>query len=84
MATFDWPGLLRAAIFGRGLSPDEFWALTPVELLTALGLEGGGAPLTRVRLNELLALYPDRKEEMQDVSSRDGRRTGCGKRSDRG
>ncbi len=57
---FDWAALMRAGMRGAGLSPEAFWRLTPVELLILLGLEIGAAPLTRTRLRELSALYPDR------------------------
>lgn len=59
MAGFDWPGLMRHGLCGLGLSPAEFWALTPVEFLMKLGLEGGAAPLNRARLFELAAQFPD-------------------------
>ena len=39
----DWPGLLRvgigpARLGGLGLTPAEFWALTPAELALMLGI----------------------------------------------
>ncbi len=55
----DWPAMLRAGICGLGLGPDEFWRLTPAELLLMLGTGGGPAPLGRRRLEELLAAFPD-------------------------
>ena len=57
----DWTGLLRLGLGVLRLRPDEFWALTPVELLVMLGAEGGAPPLTRARLEELARAYPDRK-----------------------
>ncbi len=60
MTGFDWPALMRAGLMGLGLKPDDFWALTPAELLVMLGLEGGGnGVLNRGRLAELSAQYPD-------------------------
>jgi len=57
---FDWPGLLRLGLRQLGLRPAEFWALTPLELLVLLGLEGGGREVFgRARLDELIAAYPD-------------------------
>lgn len=56
----DWPGLMRAGLQGLGLRPAEFWALTPAELALMLGAEARAAPLTRARLEELAALWPDR------------------------
>jgi uncharacterized phage protein (TIGR02216 family) len=42
-----------------GLTPDQFWRLSPVELRIMLGAEAGVPPLTRARLEELAAAYPD-------------------------
>lgn len=56
---FDWPALMRAGIGRLGLRPRDFWALTPVELRLMLGLEAGPAPLSRQRLEELAARFPD-------------------------
>ncbi|WP_415184441.1 rcc01693 family protein [Phaeovulum sp.] len=56
---FDWPGLLRVGLRGLGLSPGAFWRLTPAELALMLGDGGGAAPLTRARLDELAAKWPD-------------------------
>lgn len=56
---FDWPALMRAGIRGLGLRPQEFWALTPAELLLMLGAGSGTAPMGRSRLDELARAYPD-------------------------
>jgi uncharacterized phage protein (TIGR02216 family) len=56
----DWPGLMRAGLLGLKLAPEAFWRLTPAELRLLLGLEGAAPPLTRARLEELAAAYPDR------------------------
>lgn len=56
----DWPGLMRAGLRGLGLRPDQFWALTPAELALMMGIEAGPAAMTRGRLAELAARYPDR------------------------
>lgn len=58
----DWPGLMRLGLRELGLSPAEFWALTPAELLVKLGLEAGRPALTRARLEELARAYPDRTD----------------------
>ena len=64
MRGFDWPAMMRAGFQGLGLRPTEFWDLTPAELLLMLGLDGGGAPvLTRDRLAELSAQFPDQKTD---------------------
>lgn len=64
----DWPGLMRAGLAGLGLTPREFWQLTPAELAVMLGAEGGPAPLTRSRLNELARLYPDIGKDTENGS----------------
>jgi uncharacterized phage protein (TIGR02216 family) len=42
-----------------GLRPEQFWRLSPVELRIMLGAEATVPPLTRARLEELAAAYPD-------------------------
>lgn len=66
MAGFDWPGLMRAGMHGLGLKPDEFWRLSPLELMLMLGREGGQAPLGRARMEELARAFPDRNGETTD------------------
>lgn len=58
MSRFNWAGLLEAAR-AIGLRPREFWALTPADLAFLLGRQSGGAPLSRARLDELAAAFPD-------------------------
>lgn len=63
----DWPGLMRVGLRQLGLRPGEFWALTPLELMVLLGLEGdGAAPLGRARFEELIRQFPDRTEDTSD------------------
>ncbi len=57
---FDWPALMRLGLRGLGLTPAEFWALTPAELMLKLGLDGADAPMGRARLEELAGAFPDR------------------------
>lgn len=59
MSGLDWPGLLRAGLRGLGLKPAEFWRLSPVELRIMLGAETSAPAMTRARLDELAAAYPD-------------------------
>lgn len=59
MRRIDWPGLMRAGLHGLGLTPDQFWRLTPAELRMMLGAAQAVPPLTRARLEELAAAYPD-------------------------
>lgn len=56
----DWSGLMRAGLRGLGLRPDQFWSLTPAELALMLGVEAGSPAMTRGRLAELAARFPDR------------------------
>lgn len=55
----DWPGLMRAGLRGLGLRPREFWDLTPAELALMLGIEFGAGAMTRGRLDDLMAEFPD-------------------------
>lgn len=63
MSRFDWAELLRAGALA-GLRPRDFWQLTPAELRLVLGKDGGGAPLSRARLEELAAAFPDEGKDM--------------------
>lgn len=65
MNGFDWPGLLRAGV-AQGLTPRDVWRLTPVELAFLLGKTGGPGVVTRARLEELAAAFPDSKQEVAD------------------
>ena len=59
MTRIDWPGLVRAGLGQLRLPPDVFWRLTPVELQIMLGADNALPPLTRARLAELAAAFPD-------------------------
>jgi uncharacterized phage protein (TIGR02216 family) len=59
----DWAGLMRAGLHGLGLTPAEFWRLTPWELRVMLGLSAEAAPMGRARLEALLAEFPDRRDD---------------------
>ncbi len=61
MTGLDWPGLMRAGLGQLRLTPDAFWRLTPIELRLMLGQGPGTPPLTRARLEELAAAYPDQE-----------------------
>lgn len=58
-AGLDWPGLMRAGLRGLGLRPAEFWDMTPAELALMLGIEFGAGAMTRSRLGDLMARFPD-------------------------
>lgn len=66
----DWPGLMRAGLCQLGLAPEAFWRLTPVELRIMLGAEAAAPPLTRARLDELAAAYPDIRKDRADGGDR--------------
>jgi len=59
VSRINWPKLMAAGLRGLGLTPAAFWALTPVELMLMLGVGGGGGALTRDRLDQLIAAFPD-------------------------
>jgi uncharacterized phage protein (TIGR02216 family) len=59
MTRIDWAGLMRAGLGRLRLPPEQFWRLTPLELRIMLGVEAHQAPLTRARLEELAAAFPD-------------------------
>ena len=68
----DWAGLMRVGLHGLRLDPAVFWRLTPVELRMMLGAEQTAPPLTRARLAELSAAFPDTTEK----GKHDGKRRG--------
>ncbi len=57
----DWPALMRAGMHRLGLRPDQFWALSPVELTLMLGSGAAISPLGRERLEELERLYGEKE-----------------------
>ncbi len=61
--SLDWPGLVRAGLQGLGLTPEVFWRLTPNELKIMLGADRVAPALTRARLDELAAAFPDIMKE---------------------
>lgn len=56
---FDWAAMMRIGFHHLRLNPRDFWALTPLEFLVLLGLEGGPPPMARARLEELSRDFPD-------------------------
>ncbi|MDZ4093309.1 MAG: rcc01693 family protein [Paracoccaceae bacterium] len=66
MSDIDWSGLMRAGLHGLGLTPEAFWRLSPVELRIMLGADQSAAPLTRSRLEELAAAFPDVRKGQRD------------------
>lgn len=51
----------RVAAAALGWRPGEFWAATPAELVTALGLDAApaGVPVGHGALSALMERYPD-------------------------
>lgn len=58
MSRFAWKELLRAGC-ALGMAPRDVWELTPAELAFLLGKDGAEPPLSRARLEELAAAFPD-------------------------
>jgi uncharacterized phage protein (TIGR02216 family) len=60
MTPFPWK---QAIGFGLGvlrLPPQQFWAMMPRELASAVeAISGRGAPLDRAMFSELMRKYPD-------------------------
>lgn len=57
---FDWSGLMVLGLHHLRLSPKEFWALTPYELLIiAYGSDKNNMRLGRSELDALLEQFPD-------------------------
>lgn len=62
MAEIDWAGLMRAGIGGLGLTPTDFWGLTPAELALKLGRgEALSIRIDRQKLEQMMRRLPDRK-----------------------
>ncbi len=66
----DWPGLMRVGLHELRLDPAAFWRLTPIELRIMLGAEALASPLTRARLEELAAAFPDIRRETESDTDR--------------
>lgn len=62
MSRFAWGRLLRAGC-AMGLRPRDVWDLTPAELAFLLGKVSDGARLSRARLEELAAAFPDEEKD---------------------
>ena len=62
MSKLDWPGLMRAGLRELRLTPDQFWRLTPAELVIMLGRDEVQAPLSRAGLLDLARRFPDKSK----------------------
>lgn len=57
---FNWSELMLVGLHQLRLKPDEFWNLTPAELLVMAGaVTPTSQILTRSGLDALCALFPD-------------------------
>ena len=63
---FDWAALMRAGFRQLGLTPAQFWALTPAELLMLLGQDAASVPMNRRQLQALAERFPDIPAERAD------------------
>ena len=63
--TLAWPNIMRLGLTRLRLTPAQFWALTPAELLLMLGHVPAQGAMTRHGLDALMQMYPDtvRKED---------------------
>ncbi len=62
-----WADMLRLGLSQLRLTPQQFWALTPAELMLMLGLAPGAGALTRDGLADLMAAFPDVEKDKNDV-----------------
>lgn len=60
MSRIAWPRLMRLGLVDLRLKPDEFWNLTPAELMLMAGFDEPRAALSQAGLLDLMARYPDR------------------------
>ncbi len=60
---FDWQGLQKAAL-SIGITPTEFWNLSPRELFVLIKPKDGQMhTMTKENFNELQKIFPDQKEK---------------------
>lgn len=78
MTRIDWAGLMRAGLGELRLHPEAFWKLSPIELRIMLGAEAATPPLTRARLEELAAAFPDIKKGSSDDNGAGNAGADCG------
>lgn len=61
MSQFNWSALMQLGLHQLRLTPDQFWNLTPIELvIIASGTATANSSLTRKRLAELSVQFPDK------------------------
>lgn len=59
MNKINWLLLMRLGLVELRLLPDQFWALTPAELILMAGMGGDVASLSRAGFADLAASFPD-------------------------
>lgn len=66
MIPFPWQMAMRVGLGVLGLSPAQFWAMTPRELAAAIEGRAGhtapGTPPSRAGLDALMVRFPDTTE----------------------
>ncbi len=67
-----WAAMHRAGLARLKLTPAQFWALTPHDLLVMLGLDQGPAAMTRDRLTTLMDAFPDTDRDSEDKGHDNG------------
>lgn len=60
MNKIAWPKLMQLGLVQLGLRPDQFWALTPAELMLMAGVDGEVSSLSRGGFTDLAARFPDK------------------------
>ena len=63
MSNIAWSKLMRLGLVELRLSPEDFWNLSPAELMMMLGVASGSAGMSRSVFAKLTALYPDEPKE---------------------
>ena len=65
--SFDWSAMMRLGMGRNGLTPTDFYDLTPAELMISAGLDSSGVPAAgRDWLEDLIAKFPDEAGEGHD------------------
>lgn len=65
MSAFPWHAAMRFGFGVLKLHPEQFWAMTPRELASAMDARsnrGGGVAPSRTKLDALISAFPDQKE----------------------
>lgn len=60
MSNVNWRALMRLGLDSLRLTPEQFWNLTPAELMMMAGQDGEANSLSRVGFAELSTRFPDK------------------------